>query len=67
MGSLNTNLNVGRDTRSATARDVDAGPSQPSKKTEENAVASRPWAEFRLAVVGHLAFRELEPGSLRQS
>jgi transposase len=64
MGSLNTNLNVGRDTRSPTARDVDARLSQLSKKTEGNAVASRPWAEFRLAVVGHLAFRELEPGQL---
>lgn len=35
-----------------------------SQPTEEKAVASRPWAEFRLAVVGHLAFCELEPGRL---
>jgi transposase len=64
MGSLNTNLNVGRGPRSATARDVDVRLSQPGQKTEEDAGGSRPWAEFRLAVVGHLVFCDVERGQL---
>ena len=64
MASLNTNLNVGPGPKSATARDVDARLSQPSQKTEEDAGRSSAWSEFRLAVVGHLVFCDVDRGQL---
>ena len=59
MGSTDRNLSVGRGPRAATAqwgRNIDAGLPQPGQgpTTEAGAAGSRPWAEFRLAVVGHL-------------
>src|SRR5271166_1010165 len=59
MSGIDRNLSVRRGPRSATAhwgRNIDAGLPQPGQDqtTEAGAAGSRPWAEFRLAVVGHL-------------
>ena len=71
MDNRDTKLNVGGVLRSAATRPrrrVLAKPSRPDQAqatADAVAVDSIRWAEFRLVVVGHLIFRDVERGKLR--
>ena len=71
MDNRDTKLNVGRTPRSATTRQgrrvlaKPSRPDQPQATADAVAVDSICWAEFRLAVVGHLIFCDVERGKLR--